>query len=164
MNEVRDFSTAYPDILLLVENRSEEVERVVDSVSDILKSCGFRVHIRLADDKTPSVLLDYYQLIVCGDAAAETAINQLVQKLQHDSPDLSHLAFGVLEVSGTRERSRWESFRRVLEDLGAVEVVDPHQSKPRRGRDTLSAAQYWALDCVAAFSEAFAPVDSEIFE
>lgn len=164
MSGVRDFSTAYPDILLLVVNRSDGVERVVDSVSDILKGCGFRIHVQSVDEKTSIRLLDYYQLILCGDASGGSAFDRLVQSLQEEGPDLSHLAFGVLDAGGGQERRRWGPVVDALEALGAVEVVELHRNKSKRGHDGLSASQYWALDCVAAFSEAFAPVDSDTFE
>lgn len=168
MNEVLDFSTAYPDILLLIGNEFDRLKKVAGAISDLLRDCGFRVRNIPMKDATPEMLLDYYQLIICSGASQSEADDNVFLKelLEEEAPDLSHLAFGTLTFIEKGERGSSDTtpeLEEVLDKLGAVEVVDPYVIEGDANQEKVSNAQYWGLDCVAAFSEAFAPADLVVY-
>lgn len=158
-----DFSTAYPDVLVLVGTRTGNAQRVAERVAEALAPVGFAVRVVNMIDAGPEVLEAADQLVVCTSTHGEgelpdTAVD-FYEALAAARPDLGHLAYGVVAL-GDRHYERFAHggalFRTLLDALGAVEVIDPFEIDQGPTLRDLSGAADWALVCAAAFAEAFA--------
>lgn len=163
-----DFSTAYPDILVLVGTRTGNAEIVAEHVAGALRPCGFAVRVVSMIDAAPADLDAADQLIVCTSTHGEgdlpdTAVD-FYAALEAERPALGHLAYGVVAL-GDRYYDNFaqggQRFRDLLDALGAVEVIASHEIDQGPRPDQLRAVAAWALACAAAFAAAFAPDEDE---
>jgi MioC protein len=101
MDGVLDFSTAYPDILVLVGSRTGDAEVVAGAVAERLSNYGFQIHVVDLVKASASHLLDTYQVLVCSDGFGTDEASPLVRSLREESPDLTHLAYGLISIRDT---------------------------------------------------------------
>ncbi len=162
---VLDLSTAYPEILLLVLGGESTEESLAEEIAELLRGCSFRVATVTDEIVTADVLQDFYQLIVvAGEDGGAGRLATFLGRASDRAPDLTHLAFGIITVhSGNGGDGTANTLIRWLDEHGAVEVIDRLSIGLRSDKRNSARAQYWSLDCVAGFSEAFAPVDSPAF-
>lgn len=169
MTEYLDLSTAHPEVLLLVGTRTGNAELVADAVAEALRPYGFLVDVVLMMDVEPELLYDYAQVIVCtstyGEGEPPEMAQDFYEALAQGGADLSHLAYGIISL-GDRHYEHFAQggrlFEALLDRLGAVAVIDLHEIDQGPRPEQLRAAQAWALDCVLAFAEAFAPAEEEV--
>lgn len=164
-----DFSTAYPEVLLLVGTQTGNAARVADDVAARLEAYGFDVDLRPMEEAEPALLGEASQLIVCtsthGDGELPDAAQPLYEALAALQPDLEHLAYGVIALGdrtyGEHFAAAGRRWRGLLDACGALEVIEPHiiDRGPRRAQ--IDEAGRWSLFCAAAFAEAFAYTDDD---
>ncbi len=167
MNEILDFSTAYPEVLVLLGAYRSSEGIAAAEVADVLREYGFKVRLEVMAEAATDLLLDSYQLIICTAPAAQGALPDeeecFIRMLETETPDLSHLAYGIVMAGGSESLSEQEesAFQGILDELGAVEVVDMHRMGGDALTGGLSSIRSWSVDCAASFSQAFAPAEEE---
>jgi MioC protein len=166
MREKLDFSTAYPEILLLYGTRSGNSRIVAAEMARTLEYVGFTVELVDMAGAGPEVIGRFNQLILCSSTHGEGELPR-GPKAFHDAlaalqPDLDHVAYGIVAlgdrnyVNFAAAATHWQN---VLDACGAIRVVEPHRIDQGPTRAQLADASRWALACAAAFSEAFSDAD-----
>jgi sulfite reductase (NADPH) flavoprotein alpha-component len=165
--DVLDLSTAYPEILVVTDRQAAAAGLVGEAIVDVLSSFGFDVRLVGMEEAAPEMLLDHYQLILCtgprpDGALSDTAV-EFFTALQHATPDLSQLAYGIVALGRPHHDHYARAgrvFEEVLDELGAVEVIDLYALCQIDDAD-LDGLRSWSVACAAAFSEAFAPAEHD---
>lgn len=163
---VLDLSTAYPDILLISSAEIGVSEVLVEQVSSLLASCGFQVSKKLISEVAARDLLDTHQAILCLSMSAFSRQTENVLPLLEageEEGDLAHLAFGMIKIGDCTDKSTRHLIEKKLIAAGAVEVAAPLHLPGDLLDEYIDKAEFWSLDCVAAFAEAFADVAEGVY-
>ncbi len=161
-DDVLDFSTAYPDILLLVASETGNARELAEEMAETLEDVGFEVHLRDLSTIATEALGHVSQVIVCasttGNGDLPNSSRAFHEALTAQPPDLSHLAFGVVAL-GDRTYTHFANgghlLRQALLRAGAIETTNIHEIDRGPSLEQVDEALGWALQCAASFAVAF---------
>jgi sulfite reductase alpha subunit-like flavoprotein len=167
MSESYDFSSAYPQILVLFGTRTGNTEKVARSVAEMLQNVGFEVSLEDMAGTTPDRIANFHQVILCSSTHGEGELPDVPhafhEALVSGRPDLAHVAYGVIALGDTTYEhfaAAADHFEKAMDACEAVRVIDAFRIDRGPYQDQIREACRWALRCAQEFSAAFSDADA----